>query len=252
MTLDNARILITRPAHQVDEFARLVEKYGGIPVKFPVLEIKPLDFEKSLKEELKKSYRWIVFTSVNGVRFSFKHVKDRFTPEIKICAIGPATARAIEEMGGRVDFVPDKYVSSEIARLLPIKEGDRVLLLRAKIAPSDLRKELIHKGAEVVEIPVYDTVEKIYPPEEVQEKIFPVPDFITFTSSSTFRAFIKNLENAGIEPQEIFREGKIAVIGPVTAQAVRSSGFEPDVIAKEHTLEGLLKAISAFLKEVRV
>ncbi len=250
MTLNNARILITRPAHQVDEFSRLIEKNGGIPVKFPVLEIKPLDFEESLEEELKKPYRWIVFTSANGVRFAFEYVKD--APETKICAIGPATARAIEEMGGRVDFVPDKYVSSEIARSLPIKEGDRVLLLRAKIAPPDLRKELIHKGAEVVEIPVYDTVEKIYPPEEVQEKIFPVPDFITFTSSSTFRAFIKNLENAGLGPQEIFRDGKIAVIGPITAQTVRSSGFEPDVIAKEHTSEGLLKAISVFLKEVRV
>ena len=56
-------------------------------------------------------YGWVVFTSVNGVRFfrqrlSALNLDARALGSVKVAAIGPATAKAVEEMGIRPDSSP--------------------------------------------------------------------------------------------------------------------------------------------------
>ena len=243
--LKGQRILITRPVNQAQRFESLVKKHGGIPVLFPVIEIKPLNFEESLREALSENFSWVIFTSVNGVRFAFESVKNIGA---KFCAIGPATAREIEKRNGRVDFIPDEFTARKIASSLPVRRGEKVLLLRAKIAPPDLRLSLERRGIFVTEIPVYDTVAKTYSKKDVIKKLSPVPDFSTFTSSSTFLAFLHILRSADIDPTEYFEKSKIAAIGPVTAKTAMDEGFKPHIVAENHTIEGLVDAMIEYLK----
>ena len=56
-------------------------------------------------------YDWIIFTSVNGVKFFLERlfalgldIRDLKGP--RVCAIGPKTAEALEALKIRVDFVP--------------------------------------------------------------------------------------------------------------------------------------------------
>ena len=39
--LAGLRVLVTRPAHQAEELCALIERAGGIPVRFPTIEIAP-------------------------------------------------------------------------------------------------------------------------------------------------------------------------------------------------------------------
>jgi uroporphyrinogen III methyltransferase/synthase len=63
-------------------------------------------------------------------------------------------------------------------------------------------------------------------------------DMVTFTSSST----VKNLVNI-VGSAEVLNGVKTACIGPVTADTAKSLGIEPDIIAKEYTIDGLVEAI---------
>jgi uroporphyrinogen III methyltransferase/synthase len=39
---------------------------------------------------------------------------------------------------------------------------------------------------------------------------------------------------------------RIACIGPVTEQTVKESGLKPDIVAREYTMPGLVKAIAEY------
>jgi uroporphyrinogen III methyltransferase/synthase len=62
-------------------------------------------------------------------------------------------------------------------------------------------------------------------------------DYLTFTSSSTVRFFY---QAAG---DRIHTKARIVSIGPITSEALRERGIEPEVEASRHDLEGLLDAL---------
>ena len=68
-------------------------------------------------------------------------------------------------------------------------------------------------------------------------------DIVTFTSSST----VQNLADAlgGRAPGEALAGMLVACIGPVTARTAQELGIRVDVVAREHTIEGLVDAIVA-------
>ena len=67
-------------------------------------------------------------------------------------------------------------------------------------------------------------------------------DIITFASSSTVRNFVAAVSGAEAVPASVI----LACIGPITAQTCRELLREPDCIAAEYTMDGLIVA----LKEV--
>ena len=60
---------------------------------------------------------------------------------------------------------------------------------------------------------------------------------MTFTSASSVRFFV---EAAGRPAGS-----RIVSIGPITSEALREHGLEPDVEASEHTPDGLVAALLA-------
>ena len=63
-------------------------------------------------------------------------------------------------------------------------------------------------------------------------------DYVTFTSASSVRFYI----GAAGAPRE---HQRIVSIGPITSDALREHGLEPDVEAQEHTPDGLVAALLA-------
>jgi uroporphyrinogen III methyltransferase/synthase len=62
-------------------------------------------------------------------------------------------------------------------------------------------------------------------------------DYVTFTSSSTVRFWCEAVGDA--------RAGRarLVSIGPVTSDALRERGLEPDVEAARHDIDGLVQAL---------
>ncbi|MCP5110646.1 MAG: uroporphyrinogen-III synthase, partial [bacterium] len=157
----------------------------------------------------------------------------------RICAIGPATRRAVEDLHLKVDVMPEEYVAeSLLAAFEPFKmEGQRVLIPRAAAAREILPDELRRRGAQVDVVPAYQTVMPADAPALAAEVFADTPDWVLFTSSSTVKNFV---QAAGIEALEGVA---VASIGPVTSATAREVGVNVSVQAEPYTIDGLVRAV---------
>jgi len=181
----------------------------------------------------------------------------RFLRHLKIAAIGPATKKAIEARGIKVDVVPEEYVAESVVRSLRKQvKGKRILLVRAKVARDVIPRELRKAGADVDVVEAYETVVPRSSRTRLQAALKRArarPDVITFTSSSTVKNFVELLGPAA-RPQ--LAKGRpprlegiaLASIGPVTSATLRELKLGVDVEAREYTIPGLVQAIVASLR----
>ncbi len=247
------------------------------------------------------SYDWLILTSVNGVDAMWGRLETlslprsgkkreghgfRFQPALseqseskgavraregnsasaaggpRIAAIGPATKKAVEQRGARVDVVPKEYVAESVVKSLKGKvKGKRVLLVRAKVARDVIPSELRKAGAHVDVVEAYETVV----PQSSRRRLDATlknrpPHVVTFTSSSTVRNFMELLGSRAT-PDAVHAVGgqecpphknlggiKMASIGPVTSATLREFGLPVDISAKEFTIPGLVQAIIIALR----
>ncbi len=242
-------VVITRPERQTDDLARLLEAQGASPIAFPTISIvPPHDWSEvdSAIDQL-ESYHWLIFTSANGVHFFFQRLQDkcrdiRDLKGIKICCIGPATARQIEDRGIKVDLVPKEYIAEGILESFALLDlsGKKILIPRAAVARDILPEGLKKQGATVDVAATYQTVKSGRKKEELIKSIDAGEvDIITFTSSSTVNNFVEIMGAEYVLPSSIH----IACIGPVTAATAKKAGFTIDISREEYTMEGLVQSL---------
>ncbi|QXM05660.1 uroporphyrinogen-III C-methyltransferase [Crassaminicella indica] len=247
------KVLVTRTRQQASYLSKKLEALGAKAVEFPTIKIEHPECFDEIDKAIKavEKYKWIIFTSVNGVTAFFDRMKNlkidiRKLLGAKLVAIGPATAKALEDKGFIIEYIPEEYRAEAIIDGLKdkIKEGEHILLPRADIAREILIEELKKLGAIVDNIHIYRTVI----PKNDQDKLISILkdeniDVITFTSSST----VKNFMNILGENNKMLLKGKrIASIGPITEKTARKHGLEVDIQAKEFTIDGLVKAINNY------
>ncbi len=251
MKLRQARILITRPRKQADEFASALGAEGAFPILFPVIEIGALEDPAGLDEALRRldGYDWFILTSVNGVEAVWQRFEALGLPgvptRVKVAAIGPKTAAALRSRGVEPTFVPEEYVAEAILPGLGDLQGRRVLLTRADLARPALAKAIEQAGGRADEITAYRTLPSLPDPQGLAALREGV-DIITFTSSSTVRHFLALAESSGLDPFRLPGAPLFACIGPVTAATAKECGLPVGVVADEFTTAGLLKALKQF------
>ena len=244
------RILVSRAREQASALSQRLRNAGAEVLEIPFIVIREPESFAQLDEALRRTgdYDWLILTSVNGVRALFRRsheiaVEPSSLAHLKIAAIGPATKAAIERHGLKVDVMPEEYVAESVVRSLRAKvKGQRVLLVRAKVARDVIPQQLRDAGAEVAVIEAYETVvprasaHKLQ--STLQDREHPV-NVITFTSSSTANNFVSLL---GHKPGALDAV-KLASIGPVTSATLRQLGLTVDIEAREYTMAGLVDAI---------
>ena len=247
-------IVITRPERQADDLARLLIAEGAHPIAFPTIKIVPPVSWQELDESIDKltTYDWLIFTSANGVQFFFERLREknkdvRDLKGIKICCIGPATARQIEDKGIKVDLVPKQFIAEGILQAfttLDVK-GSKILIPRAAKARDVLPEGLKKLGASVDVVTTYQTINSGRKKEELAALIYDNKvDVITFTSSSTVTNFMEIMGHDFKLPVKI----NVACIGPVTAAAAKKAGFKVDISQDEYTMEGLVQSLINHIK----
>ncbi|SHJ67015.1 uroporphyrinogen-III C-methyltransferase [Desulfofundulus thermosubterraneus] len=245
------RVLVTRSREQASQLSRAIEALGGEAVEFPTIQIVEPESYEPMDGAIARldSYRWIIFTSVNGVRFFFSRLlqqgKDvRDLKGANLCAIGPKTKEALERYALKVTHVPDEYRAEQIIAGLKdqIKPGERVLLPRADIARKVLTEMLSGLGAVVDEVVAYRTIPAREDTQLVRQMLAEGKiHIITFTSSSTVRSFVELLKEHQLS--RLLQGITVACIGPVTAQTARELGLPVHVQARRYTIEGLVEAV---------
>jgi uroporphyrinogen-III synthase len=226
-------------------------------LEIPFIEIRKPHSFKPLDSALKNlaEYDWLILTSANGVEAMWERMaRLRLRKNLKrpkIAAIGPATKKAIEQRGVKVDIVPKEYVAESVVRSLRRGvKGKRVLLVRAKVARDVIPRELRRAGAQVHVVEAYETVVPQSSRKRLQSALKNprrCPQVVTFTSSSTVRNFMALLsprQSAGLDGI------RLASIGPVTSSTLRELSLRVDIEAKEFTIPGLVEAIVRFMAEL--
>jgi uroporphyrinogen III methyltransferase/synthase len=247
------RILVTRARSQSSELTTLIDTLGGESIEFPVIRLVEPRHGDVFDEALSKigEYNWVIFTSVNGVKFFFDRIRKqnidiRQMVNARLAAIGPKTAAALVEKGLLVEVLPEEYKAEALVEHLRplVKENEKILLPRADIARDVLTVELKEMGCEVTEVDAYDTKIDATNAQGIvkmlkQKQI----NVITFTSSSTVRNFIHAIRLATTDIESVMQHTQIACIGPITAKTAEDLGLKVDVVAEEYTIDGLVKAI---------
>ena len=198
LPLKGKNIVVTRPKDRAEGISEKLKKLGAYVMEYPCIETISLIDDKLFYEILKKIelYDWIVFTSPSGVKFVFdsffnKKIDGRIFYGKKIAVIGNATGDELKKYGMFYDAMPEIYDGKDLGILLgKITKGKKVLLLRAKDGSSELTYELEKTEVQFDDTAVYYTNYINNQDNMVKEKILKGDiDYITFTSSSTVKAF---------------------------------------------------------------
>jgi uroporphyrinogen III methyltransferase/synthase len=250
------RILVTRPEEQAADFVKTLTGLGARCEVFPTIQIVPPESWEDLDRAIEdlSGYDWILFTSVNGVKYFFERLshagKDaRSLGRIRIGVIGPKTQEALREKGISPDLIPDTYWTEGLAGKLkgfPMREK-RILIPRPKIARDDLPKGLRGLGAIVDEVEAYLTLAPKYSRDRPQGilkggKI----DLIIFTSPSTVDNFVRI--SKGNDFYDVISGIAVACIGPVTAKKAMEEGLNVVIVPDEYTVDSLVGAIIGYYK----
>jgi uroporphyrinogen III methyltransferase / synthase len=247
------RVVVTRAREQASELKRLLEESGAQVLQFPTIEIAPPQSYDSLDRAVNQHYDWLIFTSTNGVAAYFDRLfalgKDaRTLAGTKIAAVGQSTAADLRSRGIAPDVVPERYISTELLPLLAEDQhGTRTAVIRAETGNDELLNELRRRGGEVDLAIAYRTVAADLDLDELRTLIATdAIDSVTFTSASTVDHFLAKLTNE--ERMRILQHAKIASIGETTSAAIRRYGKEPDVVAKNATIQDLHDAVVEMLR----
>ena len=247
LPLFGQRIVVTRASGQAGALSSRLEALGAGVIEMPAIEIQPAADYAPLDQAIGQlaAYDWLIFTSVNGVRFFMERL-DRSRADLRslrarICAIGPATRAAIEALHLKVDLMGTEYVAESLLAAFESHrlEGARMLLPRAAVARDVIPVELARRGAQVDVVEAYRTVLPAGAAARAGEILGAgrKPDWIAFTSSSTVQNFVS------VAPPGALAGVRVASIGPVTTRAARDLGIEPAVEARAFTIDGLVEAL---------
>jgi uroporphyrinogen-III synthase len=253
LPLMGRRVLVTRAPHQSSELAGGLWLLGANVILIPTIEIGPPSSFDALDAALASVHDFdlIAFTSVNAVHaFAERAAMLKTAPvTTRIAVVGPATARAAEAVGLRVDVMPPTFTAESLAHTLLLEaSASNILLLLAEDAPATLEQSLTAGGACVQVAATYrNRIPQASLPEiaAILSDTTRMPHAVTFTSASTANNLEALLKAAGMTlPESIARIS----IGRVTSNALRDLGLSAHAEAAEATIDALLQAVVFCLK----
>jgi len=250
------RVLVTR--EHAEGFEPL-EELGAEVLQFQTVEVVPPETWADLDRciDAISSYDWLIFTSSNGVKYFFMRFfeKDWDIRELKgmrICAIGTKTAGELKKYGLKVDLVPEEFRAEGLIKAITqdkergkaggdVLKGMRFLLPRAEVA-REIFPEKVRELGGIIDVPIaYRAVKPELHGKRLKRFLKEGRITVaTFTSAATFTNF---REIMGDDADGLLRNVAIAVIGPVTAQAIEKAGLKVDIMPKEATVEAMVEEI---------
>jgi uroporphyrinogen-III synthase len=258
-------IAITRPADQCEETGKLIKELCGIPYYFPSIERKKMhDFTtiKPFLDDLQKNQEsYVIFTATSGIKYLLNAAQNinqisklrKGLAQTFVVAVGACTKHSLEECRIRVDLVSQKFSSEGLIELLQERNiaNKKIWIPRANNGRSLLNKRLSELGADVKEIPVYESG---LPKEEKCNTFYEDIaagriDAIIFGSGlSAKNTFLALSRKTSLETIRNFMDNRIIIvaIGPITAAALDEIGIKADVIPEEATFEKALLALSRY------
>lgn len=243
--LSGKSVLITATDEISRNISKKIQAFGAEPLALSLIHTKTCDGE-AVSQAFKNidDFSWIVLTSRNGVHSFFEQLKKyridmRRLARIRFAVIGHGTGQTLAKYGIYADCVPAANSSRHLGEtLIPLlSKDDKVLLLRAAQASTELTDMLNSAGVHYAAAAIYETVVDIRK-KELLNRVIGDADYITFCSPSAVKAFADMVENSNKS-----NYGKVICIGPVTARAARDLGVPVYKMAQQYDVDGLVQCM---------
>jgi uroporphyrinogen-III synthase len=251
--LADLRVVVTRPREQASALGASLAALGAEVAYLPIIEIveppSTDELDLALRKLAEGLYSWVVFSSANAVAKTFERLYEvsldaRAFGRTKVAAVGPVSARLLRQHGILADVVPEPHTGVAAAAAIGRGVG-RVLVPRASGAPRTMLDVLEAAGWIPEEVVAYETVPVEHRGPETEAVRAGVFDALVFMSGSAARAFAELVAPPeGLQLGQGDEPGRLVVcIGPTTAEGARAAGFRVDVVARDHTAEGVVESL---------
>lgn len=223
--LAGLKVLVTRPEDQAASLAKLIERAGGIALRFPLLAIAPVQEKPALLAQVAQmdECRLAIFISPNAVHYgmaAFHELARELPGNLKIATVGPGSAKALRELGVTDVIVPAGRYDSEGLLAVPQLQhvsGWRVMIFRGEGGRELLGDTLKARGAQVVYVSCY---RRGKPKLDVDVLRNMSPDAITVSSSEAL-GYLWQMS----ELRDSLRGTVLFVPHPRIAQLAREQGW---------------------------
>ena len=156
-SLSGLRVVVTRPAHQAQALCERIEAAGGTALRFPVLEIHDPSDKDALLAVVRRlaGFDIAIFISPNAVERALAVINAHIgglPNNVKIAAVGRASAKALSKYGVHTDLFPKQRFNSEALLELPQLqqvEGKKIVIFRGEGGRELLAETLSARGAEI-------------------------------------------------------------------------------------------------------
>jgi uroporphyrinogen III methyltransferase/synthase len=246
--LAGTAVVVTRPKAQASGLAGSLRDLGARVVEAAVIVPEALEFAIPDLSDVDL----LVLSSPNGAKAFFTELRATFRDVrslygVCVAVIGPGTADAVRAQGIEPDLIPSRAVGESLADLVSGFEVRHAMIVRARNGRDVVRQALLETGTPTIDlIEPYVTVAEPLEPRTRERAL--EADWATFTSASSARFFLE-----AVGGPDVVRESglRLASIGPITTEALRAEGLDPDVEATEHTPSGLVDALVAAVAPTR-
>jgi uroporphyrinogen-III synthase len=248
--LAGKRVLVTRPAEQAEEFITSLTNSGAEAVLFPTIRIIPAADRSDCDKALENFDNWnaLVFTSANGVRFFVEHTQTEF-PQLManlqkrtVYAVGEKTAAKAAAYGLSAIHFDETQNAEQLADELSQRVKGNILFPCGSRTGDTMKKTLELAGVAVKPVVVYQTL--AFRPNNTESVVSELKkeriDAVTFFSPSSIKHFLD------LVPQPLLKRCAVAVIGSTTADAARTYGLHPDIIAQKSDSQDLIKTLENY------
>ena len=252
LPLKGLRFLVTRKEKKISSVTKILKSKGASVLVTPMTEIVPPRSWDLFDETVIRAEKidWAVFTSSNGVSGCLNRIKKlEYSPskifsKMRIACVGKSTARELVENEIVPDLIPDQFQSEGLIYALKKFELRKKIfwLIQAESPRELLIKELEKQRSEIIFTPVYRNVPISRDYEFLINELKQCKlDWVLFTSPSAVKIFQKILPKGFWI--SLSNAPRIACLGQITAEAVKSFGWKVEAKPDVQDFENLVQKI---------
>jgi uroporphyrinogen-III synthase len=227
-------VVVARPADQAARLVALLQSEGARALVVPLIHVvdhgEPGDIATAL--EPLTSDDWVVVASVHAAQ---RVLAPLVGCPAHVAAVGATTAASLP----RVDLVPAVQSADGLLQVFPHAPptGGRVVVAQAVGGAPTLVDGLAERGWTVVRVDTHRSHPIV--PSAAQQLAVLQADVVLFTSGSQAQAWVEVFGTA--------TPAIVAAIGPQTSRVAAACGLKVDVVAADHSLLGVVRAVVRFL-----
>ena len=246
-------IVVTRPEHQAQTLARLIESAGGRTILFPAIEIRDVEDPGPFKRLIDRleEFDLAIFISPNAVERAMRMISARrkLPAGLRVATIGGGGVRALEGHGVTGVISPQgRYDSEALLELAEVAGARRVVIFRGEGGRELLGETLSSRGARVEYVECYRRCRPDLDPARLLEAWARNElDAVTATSSEGLRNLFEIVGNAGREP---LQRTPLFVPHPRIAEFARGHRVQTVVVTGPGD-NGLLAGLTAYFSVAR-